>query len=112
MNNSYHYLIVFKSFNLRFCTFYILRKSLKEILSFIIVLQIQFLVCSIQQLFYIKFPGEFSCEAGEKTKLDWGKSIVTQIDDETKKGFDKKWKELRKDFGKINTPQQPEGGYI
>ena len=60
----------------------------------------------------IKFPGEFSCEAGEKTKLDWGKSIVTQFDDETKKGFDKKWKELRKDFGKINTPQQPEGGYI
>ena len=42
----------------------------------------------------IKFPGEFSCEAGEKTKLDWGKSIVTQFDDETKKGFDKKWKEL------------------
>ena len=54
----------------------------------------------------IKFPGEFSCEAGEKTKLDWGKSIVTQFDDETKKGFDKKWKELiqlQKYFGKINT---------
>ena len=38
----------------------------------------------------IKLPGEFSCEAGEKTKLDVGKSIGTQFDDETKKDFDKK----------------------
>ena len=60
----------------------------------------------------IKFPGEFSCEAGERTKLDWGKDIGTQFDDETKKDLAEKWKELRKDFGKINTPQQPEGGYI
>ena len=51
----------------------------------------------------IKFPGKFPCEAGEKTKLDWDKGIVTQFDDETKKGFDKKWKELQKYFGKINT---------
>lgn len=50
----------------------------------------------------IKFPGKFPCEAGEKTKLDGSKSIVTQFDDETKKGFDKKWKELQKYFGKIN----------
>ena len=60
----------------------------------------------------IKLPGEFSCEAGERTKLDWGKDIGTQFDDETKKDLAEKWKELRKDFGKINTPQQPEGGYI
>ena len=60
----------------------------------------------------IKFPGEFSCEAGEKTNLMGTKSIRTQFDDETKKDFDKKWKELQKDFGKINTPQQPEDGYI
>ena len=58
----------------------------------------------------IKLPGEFPCEVGEKTKLDGGKSIGTQFDDETKKDFDKKWKELQKEFGKINTPQQPEGG--
>ena len=37
----------------------------------------------------IKFPSEFSCEAGERTKLDVGKSIGTQFDDETKKDFDK-----------------------
>ena len=60
----------------------------------------------------IKFPSEFSCEAGEKTKLNWGKDIGTQFDDETKKDFYKKWKELQKYFGKIDTPQQPEGGYI
>ena len=50
----------------------------------------------------IKFPGKFPCEAGEKTKLNWEKDIGTQFDDETKKGFDKKWKELQKYFGKIN----------
>lgn len=44
----------------------------------------------------IKLPGEFPCEAGEKTKLDGGKSIGTQFDDETKKDFDKKWKEIAK----------------
>lgn len=61
----------------------------------------------------IKFPSEFSCEAGEKTKLDVVKRIGTQFDDEIKKkNFDKKWKELQKDFGKINTSQQPDGGYI
>lgn len=60
----------------------------------------------------IKFPGEFSCEAGEKTKLDVGKSIGTQFDDETMKGLAEKWKGLWKDFGKINTPQQPEDEYI
>lgn len=60
----------------------------------------------------IKFPSEFHCEAGERTKLDWGKDIGTQFDEETKKDLDKKWKELQKDFGKINTPQQPSGGYI
>ena len=45
----------------------------------------------------IKFPSEFSCEAGEKTKLDVGKSIGTQFDDETKKDLAEKWKELQKD---------------
>ena len=45
----------------------------------------------------IKFPGKFPCEAGEKTKLDEYKNIRTQFDDETKKDFDKKWKELQKD---------------
>ena len=60
----------------------------------------------------IKLPGEVSCEAGEKTKLNEGKDIGTQFDDETKKDLAEKWKELRKDFGKINTPQQSEGGYI
>ena len=45
----------------------------------------------------IKLPGEFPCEAGEKTKFDAGKSIGTQFDDEIKKYFDKKWKELQKD---------------
>ena len=60
----------------------------------------------------IKFPGEFSCEAGEKTKLDEDKNIGNQSDDETKKDLAKKWKELQKDFGKINTSQQPESGYI
>ena len=60
----------------------------------------------------IKLPGEFSCEAGEKTKLNWKKDIGTQFDDETKKDLAEKWKELWKDFGKINTPQQPEGEYI
>ena len=45
----------------------------------------------------IKLPGEFPCEAGEKTKLVGGKSIGTQFDDETKKDFYKKWKELQKD---------------
>lgn len=38
----------------------------------------------------IKLPGEFSCEAGERTKLDWGKDIGTQFDDETKKGLAEK----------------------
>ena len=33
----------------------------------------------------IKLPGEFSCEAGEKTNLMGTKSIVTQFDDEIKK---------------------------
>ena len=42
----------------------------------------------------IKFPGEFSCEAGEKTKLDGSKSIRTQFDEETKKDLDKKWKRI------------------
>ena len=42
---------------------------------------------------------KFPCEAGEKTKLDWGKNIGTQFDDETKKDLAKKWKELQK----INT---------
>lgn len=51
----------------------------------------------------IKLPREFPCEAGEKTKLDEYKNIRTQFDDETKKDFAKKWKELQKDFGKINT---------
>ena len=60
----------------------------------------------------IKFPRDFSCESGERTKLDEDKSIGTQFDDETKKDFDKKRKELWKNFGKINTPQQPEGEYI
>ena len=60
----------------------------------------------------IKLPGEFSCEAGEKTKLNWGKDIGTQFDDETMKVLAEKWKGLWKDFGKINTPQQPDGGYI
>ena len=60
----------------------------------------------------IKLPGEFSCEAGERTKLDEDKSIGTQFDDETKKDLAEKWKELWKDFGKINTPQQPEAEYI
>ena len=44
----------------------------------------------------IKLPGEFPCEAGEKTKLDEDKNIGTQFDDETKKDFAKKWKELHK----------------
>ena len=60
----------------------------------------------------ITFPGEFPCESGERTKLDEDKSIGTQFDDETKKDLAEKWKELWKDFGKINTPQQPEGEYI
>ena len=38
----------------------------------------------------IKLPGEFPCEAGERTKLDEDKNIGTQFDDETKKDFDKK----------------------
>ena len=38
----------------------------------------------------IKLPGEFSCEAGEKTKLNWGKDIGTQFDDETKKDLAEK----------------------
>ena len=45
----------------------------------------------------IKFPSEFSCEARERTKLDGGKSIGTQFDDETKKDLAEKWKELQKD---------------
>ena len=48
----------------------------------------------------IKLPGEFPCEAGEKTKLDGSKSIRTQFDDETKKDFDKKWKEITKGIRK------------
>ena len=60
----------------------------------------------------IKLPGEFPCEAGEKTKLNWAKDIGTQFDDDTKKGLAEKWKELWKNFGKINTPQQSEGEYI
>ena len=56
----------------------------------------------------IKLPGEFPCEAREKTNLMVAKSIVTQFNDETKKDLAKKWKE----FGKINTPQQSESGYI
>ena len=60
----------------------------------------------------IKLPGEFPCEAGEKTKLDEDRNIGTQFDDETKKDLAKKWKELQKDFGKINTSQQPDGGHI
>ena len=48
----------------------------------------------------IKLPGEFPCEAGEKTKFDGGKSIGTQFDDETKKDFDKKWKEITKGIRK------------
>ena len=42
----------------------------------------------------IKLPGEFPCEAGEKTKLDDDKSIRTQFDEETKKDLDKKWKRI------------------
>ena len=60
----------------------------------------------------IKLPGEFPCEAGEKTKLNWGKDIGTQFDDETKKDVYKKWKKIQKYFRKIDTPQQPEGGYL
>ena len=45
----------------------------------------------------IKLPGEFPCEAGEKTKLNWKKDIGTQFDDETKKDLAEKWKELQKD---------------
>ena len=45
----------------------------------------------------IKFPSEFPSEARERTKLDWGKGIGTQFDDETKKDLAEKWKELQKD---------------
>ena len=52
--------------------------------------------CAVNLPDDIKLPGEFPCEVGEKTKLDGGKSIGTQFDDETKKYVDKKWKELHK----------------